>query len=508
MRPSVLRLVGCVVLLLGAGSGQAAAQQPVVFIHGVASGPDTWQETADRLQDRLEITAQRAEVSWWSSIEHQGGEMQNRFGDLPNSTIAVGHSLGGLVARQWSRSHELDGIITIGAPNRGAPIANHINEWAGFNVSLFNAVGTAFSRLSGLSYDQWWWVSSAVQGALNWGGALANFSLSHLFLELGMQYGTPFVQEVYVGSPYLEALNGDGWEAANVPSRVGIVNTASEYWRGGPFRLKNPDYAGEFSILTSTAAAGLDYWAFRVLADADPLDLDAQSFAHGLLDAAFYLWNFDEFWCRATSDDRPIWSGHCLPNDGFIPAWSQFYSGAVTLEVNGGPVHTQETNQLGDYIYASLTNFMHVPERGREEPDGGGPGTGPGSGGGGGAGGGGGSPGGGAGSMSPDQSIYAGGSIQSGNGRFSLVYQGDGNLVLYRSDGRPLWASQTSGRSAGRTVMQMDGNLVVYDAGGTPIWASGTSGYGGASLLVQDDGNVVIYAASGAPLWASGTSGS
>ena len=99
---------------------------------------------------------------------------------------------------------------------------------------------------------------------MNWGGSLANFSLSHLFLELGMQYSTPFVQEVYVGSPYLNRLNGDGgWEAANVPSRVGIVNTASEYWRGGPFRLKNPDYAGEFSILTSTAAAGLDYWAFQ-----------------------------------------------------------------------------------------------------------------------------------------------------------------------------------------------------------------------------------------------------
>ena len=125
----------------------ARAQQPVVFIHGVASGPDTWQETADRLQNRLQITAQRAEVSWWNSLEHQSGEMQNRFGGLPNSTIAVGHSLGGLVAREWSRAHELDGIITIGAPNRGAPIANHINEWAGFNASLFNAVGTAFYRL-------------------------------------------------------------------------------------------------------------------------------------------------------------------------------------------------------------------------------------------------------------------------------------------------------------------------------------------------------------------------
>ena len=437
--------------------------------------------------------------------------MQSRFGGLPNSTIAVGHSLGGLVARQWSRSHELDGLITIGTPNRGAPIANHANEWVGYNASLFNIVGNAFYMLGNLSYDQWWWLPTVVEGALNWGANVANFSIYHVLIELGMQFSVPFVQEVYVGSPYLDSLNnGAGWEAANIPSRVGIVNTASEYWRGGPFRLKNPDYAGELSILTSTAAAGLDYWAFRVIAEADPLDYDAQSLAHGLLDAAFYLWNFDEFWCRATSDARPIWSGYCLPNDGFIPAWSQFYQGATTMEVNGGPVHTQETSQLGDYVYAALTTFMHVPERGSEAPEDGEPGTGSGSGPGGAGGPGGGtSPGaGGAGSMSPDQVLYPDGSIQSGDGRFSLFYQRDGNLVLYRSDGRPLWASQTSGRSAGRTVMQMDGNLVVYDAGGTPVWASGTNGYGGAWLLVQDDGNMVIYSGSGAPLWASGTNGS
>ena len=127
--------------------------------------------------------------------------MQNRFGGLPNSTIAVGHSLGGLVAREWTRSHELDGLITIGTPNRGAPIANHINEWVGFNASLFNAVGNAFYGLSGLSYDQWWWVPGAVEGALNWGASIADFSIAHLLIELGMQYSTPFVQEVYVGSP-------------------------------------------------------------------------------------------------------------------------------------------------------------------------------------------------------------------------------------------------------------------------------------------------------------------
>ena len=46
MRPSVIRFILFVLVLAGAAGGRATAQQQVVFIHGVASGPDTWQETA------------------------------------------------------------------------------------------------------------------------------------------------------------------------------------------------------------------------------------------------------------------------------------------------------------------------------------------------------------------------------------------------------------------------------------------------------------------------------
>src|SRR3954454_2397966 len=141
MRHAFVRLVIAFAVLVGGAGRPFAQEQPVVFIHGVASGPDTGAETADRLQSQLQISAYRAEVSGWNSLESQSGEMQNRFGGLPNSTIAVGHSLGGLVAREWSRAHELDGVITIGTPNRCAPIANHANEWAGYNASLFNIVG-------------------------------------------------------------------------------------------------------------------------------------------------------------------------------------------------------------------------------------------------------------------------------------------------------------------------------------------------------------------------------
>ena len=207
LRHLLCRVVAVCVGVLALGAIARAQEQPVLFIHGVGSGPDTWQEAADRLQSRLRIAPERAQVSWWTSLESQSSELQARFGGWPNSSIAVGHSLGGLVARQWSRSHELDGLITLGTPNRGAPIANHGNEWVGFNSALFGAVGNVFYWLGNVSYDQWWWVYSAVEGALNWGGFIADFSIYHLLVEMGLQYGVPFVQEVYVGSPYLDALN-------------------------------------------------------------------------------------------------------------------------------------------------------------------------------------------------------------------------------------------------------------------------------------------------------------
>lgn len=103
-----------------------------------------------------------------------------------------------------------------------------------------------------------------------------------------------------------------------------------------------------------------------------------------------------------------------------------------------------------------------------------------------------------------DQALTPGQSRTSADGRYRLLYQRDGNLVLYGPAG-PRWASHTLGRSLGRVLMQTDGNCVLYDGDGKPRWATGTVGHPGARLLVQNDGNVVVYSASGKALWASGT---
>jgi hypothetical protein len=104
--------------------------------------------------------------------------------------------------------------------------------------------------------------------------------------------------------------------------------------------------------------------------------------------------------------------------------------------------------------------------------------------------------------LMPNQALYPGQAIPSPDAQFSLTYQGDGNLVLYRIGGVAVWASNTAGTSTGYAVMQGDGNLVVYDRNSLAVWASHTDKHPGAWLAVENGGfATVISPAGGTQLW-------
>ena len=108
--------------------------------------------------------------------------------------------------------------------------------------------------------------------------------------------------------------------------------------------------------------------------------------------------------------------------------------------------------------------------------------------------------------MDAGRVLSTGGSVTSCDGRFTLVIQSDGHLVLYQAGVGAIWYNSVFG--SGHTLhMQTDGHLVVYNGGGQPVWYTGTSGNNGAFLSVQNDGNVVVYSHLGRALWNTGTSG-
>jgi hypothetical protein len=109
------------------------------------------------------------------------------------------------------------------------------------------------------------------------------------------------------------------------------------------------------------------------------------------------------------------------------------------------------------------------------------------------------------GTLTATQGFYRGQSLTSCDGRFQLLTQVDGNLVLYFG-ASALWSSKSAVSNGDELVMQADGNLVLYGDSGVR-WASNTSGKGSAPyhMSLQNDGNLVVYSGTGAALWSSKT---
>jgi hypothetical protein len=91
------------------------------------------------------------------------------------------------------------------------------------------------------------------------------------------------------------------------------------------------------------------------------------------------------------------------------------------------------------------------------------------------------------------------------NGWEHLVWQADGNLVIYDEKG-PRWASNTNSPTVSKLCWQGDGNLVIYDPAKPRGvgFATNTDG-SGAFLSFQSDCNLVIYDQYSRPKWASNT---
>jgi hypothetical protein len=92
-------------------------------------------------------------------------------------------------------------------------------------------------------------------------------------------------------------------------------------------------------------------------------------------------------------------------------------------------------------------------------------------------------------------------------GDYQLAQQEDGNLVIYKANSGPIWASHTYNSPGAQLHFQGDGNIVLYPANNSTnaLWATGTYNHPGDEFRVQTDGNLVVYNSSGAAVWALGT---
>lgn len=513
-----------------AGPSRAAAQdREAVFLHGFGASASDWAATADRLRNTVAIQPHIPNLPWSSEFEKQAKDLQSRteFSTLPTSAVAVGHSNGGLVAREWLKSHRLGGIATIGTPHGGAPVLFHLQNWYVMAQTTQAAVGRVASAFT--SWSDWVWVYSLLADAVRWISDFNIWSTANLGAAVGLQTTVPVAYQMLPGSPYLTALNNStnlAREASAAPFRVGVGAVAHNFYYAGPARAIAPDQADAIAALMYGSASALLLWGNYLLVSASPFDLVAMDQALSLTNLAFQILSVDPFYCRMVSSPD---LSECIANDGVVPLNSQVYPGALNFIIGGqndGPAHKQERGR-DDALFVALTDYLHVPRRvsavpapapppppppppssdpappappalpppppsapdpapadppGRREP------------------------------TTAVEWLESGRALQpddrlnSSDGRWRLIYQLDGNLVLYDVNWRPIWHTSTDGTTPGMAIMQLDGNFVVYDAAGVPRWSSGRSfGYSGARLAMQNDGNLVIYGPDGAPLWDSDT---
>mmetsp|Transcript_8338 Transcript_8338/g.20592 ORF Transcript_8338/g.20592 Transcript_8338/m.20592 type:complete len:3882 (-) Transcript_8338:103-11748(-) len=100
------------------------------------------------------------------------------------------------------------------------------------------------------------------------------------------------------------------------------------------------------------------------------------------------------------------------------------------------------------------------------------------------------------------------GRLTSTNGQYWVIFQTDGNLVVYsRRQKKSFWDSQTAGSNA-VVARFKDGGMRVCGSEdcGASLWKTPNSKRG-AFMIMQNDGNLVIYAEDGSPVWATNSFG-
>lgn len=113
-----------------------AQDRNVVWVHGLGGDQSSWAHYEDIFSRERKINSHRKTYNTSSTIDYTANEVISSVdnilgnGATNSRNIAIGHSMGGVVIRDVDRltgsNKRFGGLITVTAPNYGAPIANSI----------------------------------------------------------------------------------------------------------------------------------------------------------------------------------------------------------------------------------------------------------------------------------------------------------------------------------------------------------------------------------------------
>lgn len=328
----------------------AKSQTPTYFVHGIDSNGQTWLELGEVLANQLPIWPRYPSLVSDNPISQQASQLVGDINsvDYGNPVILVGHSQGGLVSRKASTRVPVAGVITIGTPHSGAPIATH----AGNIQGLINTTLIDFSETLPLEYPYGWsdeyfrpwdndgWLTVAISGAI--GGA---FVYGADFVLRNYLHGQESLGDLAPWSSFLDTLNSSdhlSQELAQVPYHQGLVSVPIAYWCAGPLRLRfSANIACQQSWQITGYGLDLALLSYDVLDEIDYSSFDSVYLIIGAFaaaDLAEIALTWEPRWCLI------IGTGYsCEDSDGIVPATSQIFPGATNI-IFTGPPHTGETS--------------------------------------------------------------------------------------------------------------------------------------------------------------------
>jgi pimeloyl-ACP methyl ester carboxylesterase len=358
-----------------------SAQRSVVFQHGLMSSGATWTQEANALAAVFDITPFLPTTSSSSIFATQASQLTSQVTSAGADAILIGHSNGGLIGRVANMpspypGRPWGGIVTIGTPHSGAPLAatvadGEVGNWLSYlNYEFWDPIDYYYPLVNP-DVDQWGW--AYVQFALD-----AFDDASNILVTIGGGLSALYVNSAYPVladmAPYaamigtLNSAQNLSREASAVPTRIGITSVLSSN-SGMVFKGITSNWQSKRDIQMGLSALYLGigaYFAAYSPCDTcyDPNAIEEQVNAWRWVNFGLDAYVMDDAWCQLIG----AWNGaSCGANDAIVPAWSQAYPGpSAQQRTITGPSHIQETSssQLDQRLRDILANTFHIPPPG------------------------------------------------------------------------------------------------------------------------------------------------
>ena len=212
--------------------GLNAQDRNVVWVHGLEGDESKWEHYETIFSSERQINSHRETYNTSSTIDNTANEVissvDNILGsDATNSrNIAIGHSMGGVVIRDVDRltgsNKRFGGLITVTAPNNGAPIANSILDGSVTSATL-NACNKLSAGPTAQLYPLPWDIT----------GSLTNYELCNSLIRNDLVQnlkGNPRINaDLRVGSATINAINAYNTTIPRIC--INVQENSPVHWR-------------------------------------------------------------------------------------------------------------------------------------------------------------------------------------------------------------------------------------------------------------------------------------